>query len=189
MSEIKHTCPLWVGRLMLSPLRKLYQNPNEILSRYVQPSFKVLEVGPAMGFFSLPMAKMVGSKGTVYCIDVQKPMLQSLSKRAKKSNLNKQINTRTCSFDSLQINDLSNLIDFTLLFAVVHEVDNQEVLFKEIFEASKPGSKLLFAEPKGHVRDNDWIKSLAIAETIGYRELESNLKIRGSHSIVLQKPS
>lgn len=189
MSEIKHTCPVWVGRLMVSPLRRLYQNPNKILSPYINPSDKVLEIGPAMGFFSLPIAKIVGSKGMVYCVDVQEQMLQNLTKRAEKSSLNRQISSRPCSFDSLQINDLSNQIDFTLLFAVVHEVENQEVLFKEVFDASKPGAKLLFAEPKGHVKDNDWMNSLTIAETAGFKKLQYYSDIRGSHSILLEKPN
>lgn len=42
----------------------------------------VLDVGSAMGFFSLPMAEMVGPGGKVVCIDVQLKMLQVLRRRA-----------------------------------------------------------------------------------------------------------
>jgi len=55
-------CPVWVGYLLASPIRKLFQNPPKILSPYVENGMKVLDIGCVMGFFSLPLARMVGSK-------------------------------------------------------------------------------------------------------------------------------
>ena len=31
-------CPVWIGYLLLSPLRKLRQHPERILKRYLNPS-------------------------------------------------------------------------------------------------------------------------------------------------------
>ena len=78
----EHVCPVWVGYLLASPLRKIFQNPDKILSAYVKEGMKVLDIGCAMGFFSLPMARMVGSGGKVICVDIQPNMLSSLKKRA-----------------------------------------------------------------------------------------------------------
>ncbi|MBU1207873.1 MAG: hypothetical protein KKH04_13245 [Proteobacteria bacterium] len=52
----EHVCPVWVGYLLASPLRKLFQNPKKILEPYVQKDMKVLDVGPGMGFFTLPLS-------------------------------------------------------------------------------------------------------------------------------------
>jgi len=40
-----HVCPVWVGYLLASPLRKLLQNPDKILAPYVKPGMTVLDVG------------------------------------------------------------------------------------------------------------------------------------------------
>jgi len=49
----KRVCPVWVGYLLASPIRKLFQNPQRILSPYVENGMKVLDVGCAMGFFKI----------------------------------------------------------------------------------------------------------------------------------------
>ena len=68
----KRVCPVWIGYLLASPIRKLFQNPKKILYHYVKEGMMVLDIGCAMGFFSLPLSEMVGSKGKVICVDVQK---------------------------------------------------------------------------------------------------------------------
>ena len=65
----ERVCPVWVGYFLTSPIRKLFQNPQKILSPYVENGMKVLDIG--CGFFSLPLAQMVGSKGKAISVDVQ----------------------------------------------------------------------------------------------------------------------
>jgi 2-polyprenyl-3-methyl-5-hydroxy-6-metoxy-1,4-benzoquinol methylase len=74
----KHVCPVWVGYLLSSPIRKLFQDPDKILGPYIKEGMTVLDFGCAMGFFSLPAARMVGSNGKVICIDIQKGMIEKL---------------------------------------------------------------------------------------------------------------
>jgi ubiquinone/menaquinone biosynthesis C-methylase UbiE len=59
----EHVCPWWIGYLLASPLRRLVQKPEVILRPFLSNGMRVLEVGPGMGFFTLPMARMVGSAG------------------------------------------------------------------------------------------------------------------------------
>ena len=73
MSE--HVCPFWVGYLLLSPLRKLVTNPDRMLRPYVGPACGSLDAGTAMGFFSLPLARLVGESGHVVCVDLQEKMI------------------------------------------------------------------------------------------------------------------
>ncbi|MCK4763435.1 MAG: methyltransferase domain-containing protein [Candidatus Aminicenantes bacterium] len=176
----EHVCPLWVGYLLISPLRKLLQNPQKILAEYVKEGMTVLEVGPALGFFSLPMARMVGKKGKVVCVDLQEKMLRKLLKRAAKKGLAGPIETRACAADSLGIDDLSGQVDFVLAFAVVHEVPAKQKLLSQVARALKPGGKLLIAEPKNHVPVElfDEIKAIALAqglEEIGSPQIGSSL--------------
>jgi hypothetical protein len=55
-----HVCPWWVGSLPVNPLRRLLQNPDNILRPYAKRGMTVLEIGPTMGYFSLSLARFVG---------------------------------------------------------------------------------------------------------------------------------
>jgi ubiquinone/menaquinone biosynthesis C-methylase UbiE len=83
----EHVCPVWVGHLLASPVRKLIDNPEKILSPYVKKGMNVLDAGCAMGFFSIPMAKMVGKNGKVISVDLQEKMISNLERKIKKSKL------------------------------------------------------------------------------------------------------
>jgi len=179
-------CPVWVAHLMVSPLRKLFQNPRKILSPYIEPGMKVLDVGCAMGFFSLPMAEMAAPSGKVICLDVQEKMLESLERRAAKRGVSSLIETRLCLADSLGLSDLHGRIDFALVFAVVHEVPDAESFFSEISKALKKDAKILFCEPRGHVSKSDFEKSISLAESKGLRLIE-RLSISRSRSALLRK--
>jgi len=71
----ERTCPVWVGYLLASPVRKLFENPKKILGEYIKEGMTVLDLGCAMGFFSIPAARMVGPNGKIICVDVQEKMI------------------------------------------------------------------------------------------------------------------
>lgn len=184
--EKKHVCPLWLGYFLLNPLRKLRQNPQTILGEYIKPGMSVIDYGTAMGYFSIPMAKMTGPNGKVYCFDIQEKMLQKLKKRAKNHNVQQIIETRLISEDGKAFSDLDQKIDFTLLFAVVHEVPDRQYLFKTLNAMMKNNSKLLIGEPKGHVSNDDFEQSIGFALNNGFKKIET-LNINGSHGILMEK--
>jgi len=182
----ERVCPVWVGYLLASPVRKLSQNPEKILSPYIREGMKVLDVGCAMGFFSLPMARMVGSNGKVICIDVQEKMLIALKKRARKAGLSHRIETQTCNHDSLGLYHLKKEIDFALAFAVLHEVPNSSNFYSEIFEILTHTGKFLVAEPRGHVSENDFRTSVSVAEQNGFNVIDTP-RISRSRTVLLEK--
>lgn len=182
----KKVCPVWVGYLLASPVRKLFQNPEKILSSYVEEGMKVLDIGCAMGFFSLPLARMVGSNGKVICVDVQEKMIRSLEKRARKAGWSSRIETRACHPDSLCVDDLKEEVDFALASAVVHEVPDASRFFSEAYETIKPTGRLLIIEPKGHVSKKAFDRTVSVAEQGGFKVIK-NPRIRRSRSILLGK--
>ena len=115
-------CPFWVGYLLCCPVRKLWHNPDKILGPYICEGMKVLDIGCAMGFFSLPMAKMVGPEGRVICIDVQEKMLKSLLKKAQRAGVHERIETRLCSKNSFCLEDIEEEIGFALAFQAVSQL-------------------------------------------------------------------
>jgi SAM-dependent methyltransferase len=181
-------CPWWLGYFLASPLRRLLHLPEDILGPYIREGMNVLDIGSGMGFFSLPAARLVGESGRVVCIDLQERMIQGLIRRAKKAGLLDRIDARISQKNSLGLSDIAGKIDFALAFAVVHEVPDKERLFLEIGDTLKHGGKLLIAEPVAHVSRTDFDKSIAIAQSAGFKVI-SDLKVRRSYGMLLAKGS
>ena len=182
-----HVCPVWVGHLLASPVRKLFENPRKILGPHVREGMTALDIGCAMGFFSLPLAEMVGPQGKVICIDMQDQMIKSLEKRALKAGLSERMETRVCGQDSLGIDDMSGKVDFALASAVLHEVPDLPGLLRQVCDALKPAGKFLVAEPKGHVSARDFEATVSLAEENGFRVVKASRSFSG-RGVLLQKP-
>ncbi len=182
----ERVCPVWVGYLLSCPVRRLFQDPGKILGSYVESGMRVLDVGCAMGFFSLPMARMVGAGGEVICVDLQEKMIRSLEKRAVRAGLSGIVETRVCQQDSLELDDLEGAIDFVLASAVIHEVPDPSGFFSEILKALKTDGKFLVIEPKGHVSEEEFGTTVASAERAGFSVL-ARPGISRSRSVLLCK--
>jgi ubiquinone/menaquinone biosynthesis C-methylase UbiE len=161
-------CPWWLGYWLISPLRRLGQDPREILAPYVRDGMTVLEPGPGMGFFIIELARLVGASGKVVAVDVQPKMIAKLKRRLAKAGMDRRVDARVAPAESMGLADLRNDLDFTLAFAVVHEFPDHERFFAEVAEASKSGALLLMAEPKGHVKAAAFEAELAAAAKAGF---------------------
>ena len=128
----------------------------------------VLEPGPGMGFFTLPLARLVGTTGRVIAVDLQPKMIANLKRRAAKANLLEQIDVRVTSAETMELGDIDNTVDFTLAFAVVHEFPDAAKFFCEAARACKPGALLLLAEPSGHVNGENFAAQLVAASAAGF---------------------
>ncbi len=182
----QRVCPWWIGYILASPVRKLLHNPRTILAPYVKEGMTVLDFGSAMGFFSIPLARLVGPAGKVICIDLQEKMIARLKKRAQKAGVAARMETRLCSQDSLGLEPFSGTLDFALLFAVVHEVPAREALFAGIATALRARANLLVAEPRGHVSVEDFARTLSVAKAHGFVEAGTP-QIARSHSVLLRR--
>ena len=172
--------------MLASPLRRLLHNPIKILSPHVTPGMTILDLGCAMGFFSLPLGEMVAPGGRVVCVDLQERMIRTLKKRAARAGASDRIQTRLCQAGSLGLDDLNGRIDFTLAFAVVHEVPNARTLLAEIHSLLRPGGRLLIAEPRGHVRRVAFETTLAAAAEAGL-SLIDRPEVKRTHAALLER--
>jgi cyclopropane fatty-acyl-phospholipid synthase-like methyltransferase len=182
----QHVCPWWVGYLLASPIRRLRQNPEELLRPYLWSGMTVLEPGPGMGFFTLPLAQLIGETGHVLAVDIQPKMLNSLRRRAAKAGLSQRIETRLAHPNSLGIADLQGKFDLVLAVAVVHEMPSAESFFREAAAALKPDGRMLLVEPAGHVKSALFAKELDAARSCGLVE-NDRLAVRRSLAVLLTK--
>jgi ubiquinone/menaquinone biosynthesis C-methylase UbiE len=166
----ERVCPVWVGYCLASRLRRLLHNPARVLEPYIKSNMTVLDIGSAMGFFSLPMAEMVGPRGKVVCVDVQTKMLDVLRRRAVRAGLADRVETHVCGED-----------------AILHEVPDQAHLLTEIRQLLKPEATLLLAEPRGHVNRGQFDHSVSIAQESGFA-IAGHPEIRRTYAVSLAKP-
>jgi ubiquinone/menaquinone biosynthesis C-methylase UbiE len=180
-------CPFWLGYLLINPLRRLLENPDRMLGPFVRDGMIVLEPGCGMGYFTLPLARMVGPKGRVVAVEIQPKMLSVVGRRARKAGLSDRIELRHIEAEGLGIEDLSGKVDLAVALHVVHEVPDQAYFFTEVWKALKPGSRLLVVEPKGHVSLDQFKQTIAASEKIGFRP-ESMPNEMGGRRALLTKP-
>lgn len=123
-------------------------NPQKILKK-IGISFgdKVADLGcGGAAFFTLTAARLVGQKGTVYAVDVLKPVLASVESKAF---LNGQKNIKTIwtnleIFKATPIPD--NSLDFALLINVLFQTDKKIDLLKESIRLTKKGGKIVIID-------------------------------------------
>lgn len=179
-------CPWWLGYLLASPLRRLIQDPGAIVAPHLREGMRVLEPGPGMGFFTLELARRVGPAGRVVAVDIQPKMLEGLKRRAMKAGVGDRIETRLAAGDSMGVEDLAGQVDFTLAFAMVHELPSASRFFSEVAAASKPGARVLIAEPRGHVNAAAFEAELDLAANAGLVPVDRP-RIARSHAALLAK--
>jgi ubiquinone/menaquinone biosynthesis C-methylase UbiE len=182
----EHVCPWYMGYFLASPLRRLMVKPEALLKNYVREGTKALEIGPGMGFFTIPLARMVGPAGRVVAIDIQQQMLNGLMKRARKAGVAGRIECRLSTTDSLGIDDLTGSIDFAFAFAVVHEIPDQRHFFKQLALVLKKEGRLFMADPTSHFTQENFRQAMALAENAGFCR-ESAPQVWKSHAAIIRK--
>jgi ubiquinone/menaquinone biosynthesis C-methylase UbiE len=181
---LAYVCPWWAVPLTIdTPLRRWLHDPQKIVGPYVKPGMTVMDVGCGVGWFSIPMARMVGDHGKVIAVDLQQQMLDMLRKRAEKAGTSARIETHKCEKNRLGVNAEA---DFTLVFAMLHEVPDQARLLGEIQKCLKRGGKLLLAEPPIHVSARKFASEAAVAEEVGFQIVERP-RLRWCHAVLLER--
>ena len=126
----------------------------------MRPGQTVVDLGCGMGYFSIPLARMVGPQGKVICVDVQQQMLDGLRRRAARAGVLSQITLHRCEPTQL---GLAEPADFVLAFWMLHEVPDQTAFLAEIAAYLKPNGCLLIVEPRVHVGGAALEQSVEIA--------------------------
>jgi SAM-dependent methyltransferase len=177
-----HVCPWWAVAITIDvPFRRWLHDPQKIVGPYLRPGMTAVDVGCGVGWFSIPMARMVGQQGKVIAVDLQPQMLDMLRRRAEKAGVLPRLELHQCRQDRLGIDAAA---DFALVFAMLHEVPDQRRLLGEIHDLLKPGGRLLLAEPPIHISGKAFANEVAAAEAAGF-QVQERLRLRWCRAAVL----
>jgi len=174
-------CPSFLSFFLDNRFRKLLFRPDRILGPYIREGMTVADIGCGPGFFTVPLARMVGPSGRVYAVDLQQAMLDKVDRKAAKAGMADRIVLHRCPTDSL---GLEASLDFALCFWMLHEVPSPEHLLVELAALLKSGAPLLLAEPWAHVRRRRFDAAVAVAVENGF-SVAGAPGIRGSYSVLL----
>jgi ubiquinone/menaquinone biosynthesis C-methylase UbiE len=182
-SPAPRTCPWWLIPTFDNPLRRLVHDPQRILAHHVHPGDTVLDIGCGMGYFTLPLARLVQPGGMVIAADFQPQMLEGLRWRAERAGLLERI--RFIQSTPTHIG-LDCPLDFVLAFWMVHEVRLPEPFLREIHTALKPGRACLVVEPVIHVPAQEFAQTVCLAEGLGFG-IQDTQQVRLSRVVLMQK--
>ncbi len=174
-------CPASHAGFLATSLRGWVQDPEKIMDGLIKPGYTVADIGCGPGFFTLPMARMVGKNGTVIAADLQQEMLEKLRARAAAKRLKNTIQYHLCEPERIGI---VRRVDFILAFYMVHEVPDPGGFFREAKGLIKPDGRFLYVEPKFHVSKQEFRTMLGKAEAAGWRVVRFP-KVLFSRSVLL----
>ncbi len=126
---------------LTTPERWAQWDPPRFLARFgLGPGLSVLDLGSGPGFWTLPLAELVGPAGNVWALDASQEMLDAVASR----NPPAQVHLLRSELPKVALPDHS--IDLAWTAFVFHEVEPPEELARELHRVLKPAGRSLILD-------------------------------------------
>lgn len=122
----------------------------------------IVDLGCGTGKQTIPMAKAVGSSGSVLAIDISSESLNSLIAVAKNNNVEKRITVLNIELDNLESSLIQNKYDRILSSFSIYYTKNPNILFEVIHSSLKSGGIFFFCGPssKNNIELKNFISAI-----------------------------
>ncbi|MGY5874542.1 MAG: class I SAM-dependent methyltransferase [Candidatus Thorarchaeota archaeon] len=135
--------------------RERFRRPEETLLKLgISEGHKVLDFGCGIGSYTIPAARLVGSTGWIYALDIHPVAVERVQKRVDKEGL-KNVAT-ILSGQETGLSDES--MDYVLLIDVFTWISDKDELLKELHRVLKDSG--VFAVLIDHVDPVSFIEAL-----------------------------
>ena len=178
------TCPWWLTWTFDNPIRRLVHDPHRMLEPYVVEGTRVADVGCGMGYFTVEMARLVGSAGEVQAVDVQPQQLRAAERRCRRAGVAGRVRFVEASAGSL---GLTGPVDFVLAFWMVHEVTGLDSFFEQLKTVTEAGARVLVVEPMFHVSREAVEAQMTLAAAHGFAGAMHDGAVRFSWAFELER--
>lgn len=120
----------------------MFTKPEEVADNFgLMPGMVVADFGSGSGHYTIAAAKIVGSSGVVYSIDIQKNILEAIKSMAE---LNHLLNVEVVWAD-LEGKNGSHLadasVDFVVVSNILFQAENRPAVAREAFRVLKTGGR------------------------------------------------
>ena len=109
-----------------------------------RPGSVIADVGAGDGMFTIPIARAVGPNGRAVAVDISESALVKLREQAARHNV---ANVETILGAANDPHLTPGQFDAALIHNAYHEMTEHEAMLHHIFDALKPGGRLLIVEP------------------------------------------
>jgi ubiquinone/menaquinone biosynthesis C-methylase UbiE len=116
----------------------------------VERGSTVADVGAGSGYYTVRLARAVGSGGKVYAVDIQQGMLDLLQRAVTRARLSNVVPVLGTTDDPRLP---PQALDLVLMVDVYHELSAPQVTLARLKEALKPGGRLVLLEFRGEDPD------------------------------------
>jgi ubiquinone/menaquinone biosynthesis C-methylase UbiE len=124
-----------------------------------RPGERLLELGPGVGIYSLPIAAALEPGGRVDALDVQPEMLAALTRRARAAGV---ANISAVEGDAQRLPYPDATFDGAYVIGVLGEIPDGAAALRELRRVLKPEGRLVVGEVLG--LDPDAVKLSALRE-------------------------
>ena len=126
--------------LLDAPDRDLWQRPDQIMDAMgIADASVVADIGAGSGWFTIRLARRVGPRGLVYAEDVQKEMINAISRRVIREGLS---NVRYVLGVGNDPKLPPNAFDAILVVDAYHEVEDRVAMLSGLARALKPQGRI-----------------------------------------------
>jgi len=126
--------------LLDAPDRDLWQRPDQIMDAMaIADASVVADIGAGSGWFTIRLARRVGPRGLVYAEDVQKEMINAITRRVGREGL---ANVRPVLGQKNDPNLPAQSIDAVLMVDAYHEIENRVLVLSNLARALKPQGRI-----------------------------------------------
>jgi ubiquinone/menaquinone biosynthesis C-methylase UbiE len=130
----------WLER----PEREAEEEPARAIEALdIKPGMTVADIGAGSGYYTVRLARKVGSDGKVYATDIQVGMLSMIQRRAAMEKLSNIVPVLGAADDPKLP---PGSVDLALMVDVYHELAAPQAFVRRLREALKPDGRLVLIE-------------------------------------------
>lgn len=124
-----------------------FLEPDRIVASWgLEKGDHVADFGAGHGYWTIPLARVVGGDGKVYAIDIQKPVLEIIRAKAKLEHL---LNIELVWADldepgGSRVKD--NFVEFAVIANILFQAENKPGLFQEAYRILREKGRVAIIE-------------------------------------------
>ena len=135
--------------------RDFFLSPKDTLAEVdIKPASNILDYGCGPGSYTTDAARLVGSSGKVYALDIHPLAIQRVQKIAAKKGLTNIVTILSDCTTGLP----NESIDVVLLYDILHSLNESDKILAELHRVLKPDGILSFNDH--HLKENEIIARL-----------------------------